>query len=255
MTDPATATPVTETEPPAAPRPMTPTARRRCWMEPRVRIWWTAALVLLVVSVGWTLRQYLTWHRQASLVRHGTRIEATIYRPQDFNAGGRIANRRIQAGADATLVWTVDGTEYTGRATFPETVISGQTAPIWIDGDDPARWTHRGEIPPLGRELVVLVVLVPALLLSALAALFMRQRVAGIWRNGQARRAIVMDSHRSALSPLSRQVRCSLAEGRDNRLITITIPLARGMPVKGETLYILAPPNRPEQAVAARVFG
>ncbi len=223
-------------------------------MEPRVRLWWMAALLLLLIAIAWSARQYLAWHRQTSLVRAGTQLEAVIWQPQDWRAGKPIPNRSIPAGAEAVLVWTVDGNEYDGMTTFGRPVLSGQTAPVWIDPANPARWTANGVVSPLRQELVALIVLVPMLLLSALAAWAMRWRVMRIWTDGEAQRAVVVDSRLSALSPRSRQVRCSLLDVADRRLITVTIPVACGVPAKGESFYLLAPPGQYDKAVAARAF-
>jgi hypothetical protein len=223
-------------------------------MEPRVRIWWLAGSVLLVIALGWTLRQYLAWNQQASLVREGTKLEATVWQTQDWGAGKPITGRRIQPGVAATLAWKVEGKEYSGRHAFTENMLSGMTAPVWVAKDNPAEWTADPNVPPLGRELVALLVLAPAVVLSLAAAALARRNVLNLWKNGDVHQAVAVDAKLSAFSPLSRQVRCSLLDVPDKRLLTVTIPGGKGVPAKGGTFYVLTPPGQVSKAVAARSF-
>lgn len=125
--------PGTETAPPPAPRNLTAVAARRSWMEPRVRTWWVAALLLLLFAIGWSARQYGSWNRQMTLVREGVKLDASVWVPQDFKANNRIPNRSIQTGAAIILLWEVDGREYTGQSVAATSLISGKTIPLWVD--------------------------------------------------------------------------------------------------------------------------
>jgi hypothetical protein len=75
-----------------------------------------------------------------------------------------------------------------------------------------------------------------------------------IWRDGEARLAAVAERTPAALAPRSWLVRCALAEGKDRRLITVYIPRRLGTPEKGDALWLIMPPGKPDKSIAAISF-
>jgi hypothetical protein len=72
--------------------------------------------------------------------------------------------------------------------------------------------------------------------------------------DGEARLAAVVERTPAALAPRSWLVRCALAQGNNRRLIIVHIPRRRATPQKGELLWLVMPPGKPEKALAATSF-
>lgn len=236
--------------PPPPPREITPAARRRAWMEPRVRGWWLAGAAVAAIAVYFAVTQYLGWRSKASLITDGVVVEAEVLRADSPNIHGRVIN----PGEMALIRFEHNGRTIEKNATFKMRLPAGELRPVHVDPNDPDRWTLETEVPPLSRELVVLWFNIPLIPLAALVAWVRHRGVLNIWRNGEAHRAIVVDSRSTAFSPRSRNVRCTLADVADKRLITVTIPVQKQSVSPGEALYLIAPPGRYDKAVAAASF-
>lgn len=219
-----------------------------------MRIWFVACVLFLAATAYWTAMQMIGWYNDNRLVDKGLPTEAIVYHPQDFNAGNRIEGRSIPKRARIVLVWTHNGTEYRADTAIDQDIQSGQTIPIRIDPKSPDQMTTRTEAVPLGDYLFGLVILLPVVVITALVAVVMRQRVLSIYRNGQIHPAIVVDTRTSALTPLSRQVRCTLRDLRDKRIVTVTIPTRQGIPQKGQTIQLITPPGRVSGSLAAAAY-
>lgn len=248
MTD--TAANVAIDAPPPPPREVTPAVRRRAWLEPRVRMWWLAALAVLVIAGYFAVTQYLAWRSRADLITRGIEVQAEVLRADSPDIRGRFIN----PGEMALIRFTHGGQLREHRATFPVRLPAGDTRPVHVDPDDPSRWTLETEVPPLGRELVVLWFIAPLIPIVLGVAWLRRRGVVNLWRNGAAHRAIVVDARPTAFSPLSRAVRCTLADVSDKRVITVTIPTRKLSVTPGDGLFLLALPDRYDKAVAARAF-
>ena len=146
----------------------------------------------------------------------------------------------------------------TARRELPERrndLRTGQTISIRIDPKNPKTWTNRTTPPPLIDELFAPLLLLPALVVSVLAAVALRRRVTQLWATGEARQAIVVDTKQTPLAPLSHVVRCTLADGTDKRLITVYLPhRAAGKPAKGQAIWLVTHPKNPQRALAAAAF-
>lgn len=242
----------TPTAVPPAPRTMTPGARRAAWTHAHVRFWWLVAGVLLVAMAYLLVVQTMEWTKDARLVESGAPVEATV-----FEAGVKLKNRPISPLASVDLTYKYNGQDYKVTGELPERrgdLLNGQTLPIRVDPNDPKVWTNRTTPPALSGYLTPPLLLLPPLALAAGAALLSRQRVAGIWANGEAQQAIVVDTKQTPLAPLSQAVRCTLTGGRDKRLITVFVPQSAGKVAKGETLWIVTHPKNPQRALAASAF-
>ena len=47
--------------PPPSPRPMTPLARRHCWTEPSVRLWWLLGALILGMILVYSADRLWSW--------------------------------------------------------------------------------------------------------------------------------------------------------------------------------------------------
>jgi hypothetical protein len=73
------------------------------------------------------------------------------------------------------------------------------------------------------------------------------------YRDGEAIAATVVGVGHSAAAPGSRLVRCALHTAGENRVIKTLLP-TRKTPPAGQSLWLIAPANRPQQAVPAALF-
>lgn len=237
-----------------APRPVTPAVRRRAWGEPRVRIWLVAAIVILAIAIYWTIAQISAWYTENRLIREGVRTDATVYVPQDFQAGNRIPNRSIAVRQPIVLEWSHNGESYHGSDVLDHETISGQTVPIYIDPQNPSDWTTRLTVAPLTGQLVGLAILLPVMLITALIAWLQHRRVIRIYQHGEIHPAIVVDTRSNALTPLSRQIRCTLQNQPDKRILTVTLPVRHGTPARGDTIQLIVPPGAIHGTLAAAAY-
>src|SRR5215212_7946224 len=86
--------PVTEEEsehlppsPPTPPRAITKGALRRSWAEPRVRNSWLIASAMFLIALFFAGSRLATSFRDYSLIKNGTRVEASII---DAEGGNRL---------------------------------------------------------------------------------------------------------------------------------------------------------------------
>jgi hypothetical protein len=86
-------------------------------------------------------------------------------------------------------------------------------------------------------------------------SLAQRSRTVRVWRDGEARRAIVVESHQTALAPRSRLVRCTPADEGDNRVVQVYVPAGAAADLQaGDELWLLFPPAGRGRPVAAAWF-
>ena len=240
--------------PPDAPRPLTPRARRRVWAEPHVRFWWALTLVVLGIGVYVGTTQWLVWSREVRLIRSGRVVDAEI-----MTASGLSSRwQQLPPNVVVTIKYEVDGKVYDqmgylkGRTEF---IQVRSKVPIRIDPADPDQWTARTEPAWLLQELTGAIVVLPVFVALAGVTLLQRARVARVWRDGEATRAIVVDSRQTALAPRSRLVRCTPADARDNRVVQVYVPAGAASGLHpAEELWLLFPPGGRGNPVAAAWF-
>jgi hypothetical protein len=240
--------------PPGPPRPLTPRVSRRAWAEPHVRFWWVLTLVLLGIGAYVGGSHWLAWSREVRMIRSGRVVDAEI-----LTAGG-LSSRWQQLPPDSivTLRYEVDGKTYDqtgylkGRTEF---ILVHSKVPVRVDPADPNLWTARTVPASLAQELTGALVVLPAFVALAAVSLVVRARTARVWRDGDARRAIVVESRQTALAPRSRLVRCTPADAGDNRVVQVYVPAgaAAGLHA-GDELWLLFPPGRRGRPVAAAWF-
>ena len=247
--------PVLASAPPDAPRPVTPRVRRRAWTEPHVRFWWLLTLAMLVIGVYVCGREFLTWSREARLVREGRVVEAEVTR-----AGGLSSRlgHRLPPNTVVTIQYEVDGKTYqqdgylSGRKDYIQ--VHGKV-PIRVDPADPSDWTARTEPPVLAQQLTGAAVVLPAVVVLAVVALLRRVMTLRTWRHGQATVALTVESRQTALAPRSRLVRCAPADRGDNRVVGVFVPSSAARDLRpGDLLWLVFPPGGRGRPVAAAWF-
>jgi hypothetical protein len=239
--------------PPAAPRTVTPAASRRAWHEPRVHFWWIVAIALVVAAVSLAAQELLAWDADARLIRSGTRIDAVVWL-----WGARVKGRPIGPDDQSTVEFTWSGqpqvitnARIVGR---DEITFSGQTIPIFVDPQNPTKWTARTRPAPILRMLMGAMSLACVAAILVLVSVIKRRGVLSVWRTGEPRRAAVVETAQTALAPRSRLVRCAQTEGNDRRLINVYVPHRAADPQPGDVLWLIMPPGRPDKAIVAMLF-
>jgi len=212
------------------------------------------AVVMAVIASYYAVSRYYLWTVERDLITKGQRVEAEI---MGYEAGvDALPNRLVQADAEVDVRYTHGGQTYRthGALAGRKTAILTRTKiPVIIDPADPTRWTALLEPPPLAHQLLPAMILVPFVVVPLVVAVLNRRRVLGIYRDGEAQLARVVRVGQSAAAPGSRLIRCALHAPGDARLIKTVLP-ARKTPTPGESLWLIAPPNRPQQALPAALF-
>jgi hypothetical protein len=162
----------------------------------------------------------------------------------------------------AQLGYTVDGQRMDfvegWMAQLPDqtpipTIRVGDKIPIRVDQDAPKVWTDRAQPKPWLVDFTIVLFLVPLLVVLGLIALLRRMQVLKIWRKGEAAAGVVVDLKQTAIAPLSRVVRFTLAEGSDRRVFSTLHP-ARGAPGPGDVIWVVFPPRNPGRAIVASLY-
>jgi len=232
------------------PRALTGLVRRRSWLEPAVRFWWVASLVLLIIGIWFVLTQVMAFHRERWLIANGTTVTATI-----INANGDSrTGAKFPPGTACTLSFTLGGQTVTVSGALDSYITTGQTVALRVNPNDPTEWTFRNEPDPLNSRLIAGAVIAVAVVATAVTAVVLRRRVLNIWRDAAAIAYTVVDTRHSALAPLSHAVRCTMLTGRNTRLLTVYLPGRLPQPSSGEVLWLLHPPSNPGAAIAIRAY-
>ena len=241
-------------EPPAAPRDLTPVVRRRSWFESRVRIWWVMGLILLAIAAYYAVSRVYAWNEEARLIRRGTRIEAEV---MHWEIGGTAPKGKVvSADMPVDLEYTFNGQTYRVHGQLAgrkEQITTRTMIPIYIDPANPTHWTARMQPGSLAQELLSAMLLAPIVVVLFAAALLQRFHVLRIYKEGEAVLAEVVEIRHSAAAPLSRLLRCALHGGREARVVKVILPAGKTPPI-GQLLWLIAPANRPEQALPAALF-
>ena len=132
-------------QPPPPPRPLTARSSRRSWGDRRVRPWWMASLLLTVITLYFVGTHLVRSLQDRQLIHNGLPIEAAIVEAN----GETLQNKVWEPYLQATFKMVLD---VPGKG--QETIVSrlndqrvplqvGQKIKLYVDRDDPSRWTDR----------------------------------------------------------------------------------------------------------------
>jgi len=242
--------------PTPAPRPITAAARRRSWLEPRVRVWWLAACAVTLVAAVAAGGQLAASARDRWLLTHGVRVKARIVEANGYRLKGKVfgpdehAHFRLEIPLPGRQSYITDRVYLKDQR---EDLGYGMEVDLFVDPGDPSRWTDRIEASFL-RDIMVLLVTLPAAALLLLAAWWRRRSVLRVWREGLAHMAVVVDVRKAATAPLSRMVCFAVQDSRDNRVYRSLVPRRCGPLAAGDALWVVAPAGRPQRAIVAALY-
>lgn len=253
-----------EAGPPAdPPREVTARVRGRAWTEPRVRLWWALAVAVLGVVLYVVVSQTAGWWKERSLLTRGVEVQAVITRATDRLNDITVPDKKMPPDSTCELEFEWQGRKHQVRGQLPEHmnlgqhVVTGPDHPITlhVDPADPDNWTDRTTSPPLLRRMIAGVsVGLPIIAVLLLLALLKRRGVLNVWRTGPASGALVVSTGQTPLAPRSRVVRCTPADSTDKRVFTVYLPARAGVPARGDVVWVVRPPERPEPAYAVAWF-
>lgn len=240
--------------PPDAPREIGPRAARRGWLEGRVRVWWMAGGVLLMIGMWLIAWQLIGVFEDRDLIRNGVLVTADITHANDST---RLAAHNPEDRAVYTFTFTMpDQREHTIHSRLPnqrEALGPASTVELYVDPANLDRWTDRTEINIL-RDAMLGFALLPIGGLLLGAAALQRKWVLSTWRTGVAQEALVVNRRNSPIAPMSQTLELTLADGQDRRVFTAVVPTRLGTLEPGDMLWVVAPPQRPQQAVVAALY-
>ena len=245
------------------PRPVTPRASRRSWNELPVRIWVILAVTVLFITIYFTIDKYLSGRYERWLITQGQPVQAELNRIQGTRDQNQSFKRTDRLQVE--LNYDVPGTNHPRQMyvpgwlsqlppqAAPPEIRVGQMIPVRIDPNNPTVWTDRTRPLPWIAEFTIVVLLLPLLALLLLVMFVRRQQVLNVWRRGEVAAAVVVDHKQSAIAPLSRVIRFTLADGSDRRVWSTLHP-AKAAPAAGETMWVIYPPGNPGRAVVANLY-
>jgi hypothetical protein len=241
---------------PERPRQVTALARRRAWGDIHVRFWWLSALAVTVVITYFTVGQVRSALRDRDIILKGIAVDATITKAGERDIRGHTAMRDVSQHVELYATMP-DGKERTFSGTLPPGpgyLRVGDRMPIRVDRNDPAVWTHRTEVTPWSRDLIVSILFVPLIAILLAVGLLVRRKILRVWENGLPIEGRVVDLRHSAWAPMSRVVRYALVNSNDRRIFSAVVP-KREAPTKGESLRLLMPSDgSTKPTILARLY-
>jgi hypothetical protein len=260
-TPPPTQSPPTSTlsvEPPPVPRPITRTARRRAWAEPRTRAWLLSAIVLFIIAASCLVQESATWRSSTTILSKNTPVSAVI---AAIDGTDRTGYSVSASEAKCTFKFTYNGQNYSVDGSIADQAddtglaVVGKKLTLHIDPADPAnRWTAVSGNTALAVQLVGFWVTLPIALLLFALAFWQHSRLLAIWTSGRDLVCIVVDTNQSALAPLSLSVRCTPVHGFERHVVTVVVPRRLANPRTGDELWVVFPRDKIESAIAAACF-
>src|SRR5262245_58918431 len=130
----------------------------------------------------------------------------------------------------------------------------GEELPIRIDPSDLSRWTELTMPQPWSKELRMVYVLAGLFVLMLLLTMWRRRGVLRVWRDDPLTPAVVVETRHTAIAPASRLVRFTFSEGDDRRVHATLMPARAGVPVAGETFWLICSPDNPSRAIVAELY-
>ncbi len=231
--------------PPEAPRTVSPGIYRRAWVEPRVRVWWAAGVLLALIGVMFVVGTFRSRAHEAWLIEHGLKINAKVVAAN----GEYVKNRKESPSGIVVLEFPWNGEPgyqprprpLEGREDY---ITTGSLLPIHVNPNDPEDWTWLSEPLPLLQRTVGAIVAFPLALLALLMAWLTRGRTLGTWLTGESVEALVLETHFTAIAPLCRAARVTPGQEYDNRVYTVYLPRSLSGLQRGDALFIIRQSNR-----------
>ena len=245
---------------PAVPRPVTRQARRRAWAEAGVQVWWKSALVVLLVCAYVAYIHIEEATTQRRLFQKGVVVDARAVKVLGVTAKD---NARYGSQRDQTIPVEFETILPDGRLVTlegylppgPGWIKVNQEMKLRVDPDDLTNWAEVSDILPWWRVLAVpLFLMLPIALILLAIAWWRRRRVLKVWEQGIAGEAVAVEVRHSAISPLSRVVRFTLAEGEDKRVFTTLFSNRSGIPARGDSFAVVYPYDQPGRAIAVQNY-
>ena len=245
---------------PAVPRPVTSRAARRSWAEGHVRFWWTSGIAVLLVAAyiaASGVREELKLRR---LLRVGVDVTATAFRVKGVTHSDN-PNFKVQRDQSIPVDFRAtfpDGreVEFGGYLPVSESYIAvDQPVRLRVDPSDPSNFTEVSDPRSWWHVtgVALFIVLPVAAVLFAVAA-WRRRAMLKVWRNGMVAEGTVVEVRHPAAAPRSRVVRYSVNNSADRRVFKTLYPIRAGVPQKGQTLFLLLLPERPQDAIVADLY-
>jgi len=240
--------------PPSVPRAVSGRVRWRAWNDPRARFAWAVGIVMLLSGVGFIIAGLHARYLQNQLIKNGVVIDATV-----FQAGAEQIKNKMRSPEDVVILqfpWHGQLHEAHPRVLEgrKDPIIVGGPVQIHVDPNNPENWTPLNEPLPLLQQILGGLLLIPIALMAFAASLWLYGGVLRLWRSGQAVEALALDSHHSALAPLSQTVRCTPADEQDKRVFNVCLPAKAGRPNRGDVIWVLCRSEKSTRAAAAEWF-
>lgn len=258
---------VGRTRPADPPRELTSRGNRWAWLEPRVRVWWTSALLLAIIGAYLVIAEVSKSSLDRRLVAGGVRVEAVI---TDIKvSGGSPGRDRSILPAERAHFSMSFQTASGERLGITESRLKDQREPlregdsvvIYVDKSrltnwdprDTDLWTDRLD-SSLREDLFLGLLFMPVVNILLVLAVIQRIRVIRVWKTGEAQMAVVVDLRQTPSAPFSRLVRYALRDVRDRRIFKAIIPTRVAKFQPGDVFWVVARPNRPGLAVVAALY-
>ena len=209
---------------------------------------------LLAVTLYYAASRAYLWNQERRLITRGQRVEAEVMHWE--KGGAAPANKVLPPDANVDLAYTYQGNHYRvygALAGRTEQIYTRRKVPIFIDPALPTRWTGRTKPANFAHELLGAMLLAPFVVVLFALAVWWRGRVLRTFREGEGMLAEVVEIRNAAAAPGSRLVHCALHLGEDARIVKTLLPARRTPPV-GQGVWLIVPPNRPQEAIPAALF-
>jgi hypothetical protein len=237
------------------PRPVTSHVRRRSWIEPRVRIWLSGALIVLVITILLVGQRIRASWGDRQLINHGTKVEAEIIEARGDKVKNKLhtPDENVPFKMDFQLPNGHHHSIYSQLKAQKKDLAVGMTIPLFINPANLNEWTDRTEVSWVEDTLAAFILL-PAVFGLVLIGLLRRLQVLKTWRNGEAMEAVVVDTRQTAAAPLSRVVKFVARDAGNKQICSVVIPTRIAVLEPDDTFWIIAPSKRPQRALVARLY-
>jgi hypothetical protein len=221
------------------PRQFTVRGKRRCWLEPSVRLWVILTAIICIATIWSGAKSLLTWLEDKKLIEQGAEVQAMVYLSDD---AAKIKKRVVSLANPVLLEYTYQGKQFS-KTVFMRNVgqdyLSGVPFPIKVSPDNPDRWTNLKEVPALVQEMTGTLLLAASALLAALIGWLSLQSIRMIWKRGELRTGRVLEHRQTAIAPRSTALRVAVPTGRVDRVASVFIPQDANPPAVGQPIDLV----------------